>query len=478
MKQFLGIFLLLLVACGGQETAVSTLPLESCRLAGSIEARCGTLTVFEDQQVASGRTIPLNIAVIPASGGSPRPDPLFLLAGGPGQSAVEAFPLVVSTWNGITADRDIVLVDQRGTGKSNPLACENFQEVETNNTLTTEELVALAGVCRAELEADLTLYTTEIAMADLDAVRAALGYEQINLFGVSYGTRAALTYLRLYPERVRTVVLDAVVSNELVLYQDMPADGQRALQLLFARCAADADCQEQFPDLASEFQTLLDRLAEPVAVTVAHPVNGELIELELTQEMLTQAIFNLLYSPEFVSLLPLLIHTVYESGDFAPLVSQALLLSEGVGLYQGMFYSVACAEDAPLISLSEAAQDQENTVFPLMAELFVGVCEEWPRGVVSADFRQPVTSETPVLLLSGEADPVTPPVYAEQVAQGLPNSLHLVIPGYGHGVSSVGCMPRVVADFIERGTTADLDISCLSQIQPLPFFVTLAGPKP
>jgi pimeloyl-ACP methyl ester carboxylesterase len=385
---------------------------------------------------------------------------------------------VLETFQTINRTRDLVLVDQRGTGQSNPIECANFADIELDVEPTDEAVAHIINTCLAGLEADPTLYTTDIAMADLDEVRAALGYDQINLYGVSYGTRAALDYVRLYPAQVRAIILDAVTAPELVLFLTAPRDGQRALTMVFDRCSADPACRDQFPNLRAEFDALFASLAEPQPATVIHPLSGEAIELTLTQDVLMQSLFNALYSADIVALLPLLIHQASATGDIAPLVAQALVVSEGIGIYYGLLYSVTCAEDAPLIVLEEAERIQAETQFPLMAASFLQVCAHWPRGMVSADFRQPVRSDVPVLLLSGAADPITPPHYAEQVAETLPNSLHLVIPGYGHGVSAVGCMPDIAARFIASGTVAGLATGCLAEVQPPPFFVNHSGPQP
>ena len=469
-----------LVSCSpaSESPRAPALPLEPCRLEGGVEAQCGTFTVYEDRAATTGRTIDLNIAVFPAEAFSAEPDPLFLLAGGPGQAATEAFSGFIRFFEDVNQERDIVLVDQRGTGQSNPLQCANFVEEQFGSDFNDERVVELARTCRAEFQANLTLYTTEIAMADLDAVRAALGYEHVNLYGGAYGTRAALTYLRRYPEHVRTVTLDAVAGPELVLIMHFPRDAQRALDMLFERCAADQACYEQFPDLQAEFEALLATLEEPVELSVVHPLSGELVELTLTRDVFVSSVSNLLYFTDLVSLLPLLIHSAHMTGDFAPLIAQAIMLSEDVGLYYGMLFSVACAEDAPFISLDEAEQLREGTYFPLLAEIFLQVCAEWPQAEISADFRDPVVSDAPVLLLSGEADPVTPPSYAAQVAATLPNSLHLIAPDYGHGILAVGCVSDIVSDFVAMGTSIELDTSCLDGLQPPPFFVDLAGPRP
>lgn len=474
--------MIMLAACGGEATVnrEPTVPLEACRLDGGRDARCGTVTVFEDRAAGTGHTIDLAVAVVSSTGSEPEPDPLFLLAGGPGQSAIEAYGPAIGLFSDVLEERDIVLVDQRGTGQSNPLACPNLEDESLPADLPDADVVVLLDACRAELEqaADLALYTTELAMADLDDVRAALGYEQINLYGASYGTRAALEYMRRFPDRVRTAVLDSVAGPDLILFDQMPVDGQRALELVFERCAADAACNAAFPNLAAQYQALLDRLAAPESIRVADPLTNEPIELDLTRDRFSQYVFNILYSAEFQSLLPLLIQQSYETGDFTPLIVQAVAVSEGAGLYPGLLYAVACSEDVPLIDLPASQARQEATDFAPFADRAVAICETWPRATVPADFRDPVVSDTPVLLLSGEADPVTPPAYAETVAATLSNSRHIVLPGYGHSVITAGCMPQVVARFISSGSAADLDTSCLDELRPPPFFTSFTGPEP
>lgn len=479
-------WLLLLVGlngCRSEETTAQiepTLVLEPCQLAGGVAAECGTLTVPENRAAVDGRTLGLNIAVIPAQSRDAAADPLFMLAGGPGQAAVSVYPPIVSLLDNLNETRDVVLVDQRGTGESAPLTCDNLEEETVGESPTDEEVVTLIQACAAELSAtaDLTQYTTESSVADLDAVREALGYEQINLYGASYGTRAALAYARRHPERVRTMVLDAVAGPDLVLFAQMPRDGQRALELLFARCAADAACSENFPNLAAEYEALLAQLEEPQTVTVTEPLSGERLEVLVTRDRLAQYVFNILYSTDLVSLLPLLIHTAHETGNLEPLVTQAFVVGQGAGLNLGLLYAVTCSEDAPLIDLDEAQALQAETDFALQADDFLAICEAFPQAALPADFREPVVAEIPTLLLSGDADPVTPPSYAAAVAETLPNSLHLVAPNYGHTILAVGCVPRLITSFIEAGSVAGLDTECLDALEPPPFFVTFAGPEP
>jgi pimeloyl-ACP methyl ester carboxylesterase len=474
----------LLVACssGGQdEGRRPTIPLEACRLTGGVSAQCGELLVYEDRAAAAGRQIPLNIAVLPATGSSNvvEDDPLFLLAGGPGQAAVEAYAQALFLFSDVNRTRDIVLVDQRGTGESNGLNCEVLEDETLPADLPDEEQIALLDQCRVDLSqrAELSLYTTDAFVADLDDVRAALDYDTINLYGASYGTRAALTYMRRFPERVRSVVLDAVAGPELVLFLQMPRDGQRSLDLLFDRCAADAACNEAFPNFRAEYEA-----ADPAGDAPAHHRGRPTVERAARLRAGSRlSVATGLQQPLqrrssrgccrcWCTMRTRRATTRRSSCRGWP-------SSSSVGLYPGLLYAVACSEDAPLIDGAEAASIQAETSFGDFSQRFRHL-RHLAAGTIAADFREPLTSDTPALLLSGAADPVTPPEYAEQVAAGLSNSRHIVIPGFGHGVIGAGCMPKVVAEFIRTADPAALDTTCLDELQPPPFFVSFAGPTP
>ncbi len=471
---------LLLTACASQSAPAAprpSIPLEKCALVSprgaQTDARCGVLTVPEDRANPSGRQIDLNIAVIPAIKRNPAPDPLFLLAGGPGQSAIETFPSLLPLLYDIHESRDIVLVDQRGTGKSNPLRCLDMED----ETLTDAQALEQLKTCPQRLQADPRFYTTEVAMADLDQVRAALGYETINLYGASYGTRAALTYLRLFPQRVRTVTLDAVVEADFVMFMDAAVDGQAALDAFFARCAADPACNETFPNLEGEFRDVLARLEqESSEISLPHPLTNRPLDLTVTPRLLTNMVFSALYVPDLVATLPVSIHAAYAEENYIPLISSAFMVN--AGLYDGMFYAVTCTEDALLIDPDEAARRSAESVFIDRTIDFAAVCAEWPKGEVSAGFRAPVQSDVPVLILSGEADPITPPYHAEKAAESLSNDLHIIFPGMGHGNLASRCVANILRDFIQAGSLAGLDTSCAANIQPPPFFVDFSGPRP
>ncbi len=473
-----------------QSPGAPSLVLDDCLLAAPgltarVEARCGSFAVPEDRAQPAGRTIDLRVAVVPAVSRSPQPDPLFFLAGGPGQAATESYVSLAFAFDAVSRGRDIVLVDQRGTGGSNPLRCPAGADDPAALTMTEAEALAqrdadLAG-CLEALDADPRFYTTPVHAQDLDAVRAALGYHQINLYGVSYGTRAALTYLQMYPDRVRAVILDGVAPQDEPLGLDVARDAQRALDMIFSRCQADAGCSARVPGVRAEFDDLLARLgAEAPVISLAHPLTNQPTELRLTRSGVASAVRLLSYAPETVALLPLLIHTAAQ-GDYGPLAAQLLVVSEDLerSLSAGLNASVLCAEDAPFIDAAAARQANLGTYLGgLQTDELARLCAIWPRGGLPAGFKQPVRSDVPVLLLSGEADPVTPPENGAQAARTLPNSLHLIAPGQGHNVILRGCLPRLAFEFIDAGRVDGLDTACADTLAPAPFFLDFTGPRP
>ena len=489
---------LLAAACGGLSdggteaaagegagTEEGQLTLEPCQLllpgqALRVPAECGTLSVPEDRSRADGRRVSLAVAVLRAVQRQPEPDPLFLLAGGPGQAATEAFLPLLGALRSIRQERDLVLVDQRGTGDSNPLDCELGPDGELA-TLSDEEQEERLTACLEEWEADPRFYHSQIAMEDLDEVRRALGYERINLYGVSYGTRAALTYARKFPRRVRSLILDAVVPQDLVLGVDWARDAQRSVDLIFRRCRESSPCRQAFPDLEGTFEELLTTLdSNPVEVELRHPESGESTSVEVDGETVAVLVQRLCYSPETVALLPLLLHGAVHDGRLDALASQALTTGASFGsMSVGMTLSVLCAEDEPFMDEDEAAEASRGYFLgDYQPRTLRRLCAFWPRGQVDASFKAPFESPVPALLLSGEADPVTPPAYGDRVAEGLPNSLHLVAPGLGQNVLSRGCIPRLAEEFLESGSAAGVDPSCVGEIEPPPFFVSPAGPSP
>jgi pimeloyl-ACP methyl ester carboxylesterase len=455
--------------------------LSPCRLKGvSEEVQCGTLTVFEDRLAQRGPKIRLNVAVVPALTASPEVDPLFILAGGPGQAATEHVRDLLPVFERLHRSREIVFVDQRGTGKSGPLECEEAEDAGISEQFNEDADTASFAHCLARLTdggARPPLYTTPLAMDDLDDVRAALGYERINLWGASYGTRAALVYLRQHPERVRSAVLDGVFPTTMSLPGSAAEDGQRAFDLIFQSCAGDPACNRAFPHLEARFQQLLTRLDQgPVRAHVTHPLTGRPVELALTRRGFLMNLHGILYLPELASLLPLIIDRASE-GDFQPYVAQALGAVGGMmgGISQGLFFSVICSEDMAAAGKGQRTPDYFGDALEHNVEQ---ICSFWPKGELPAGYHSTVQSTAPVLLLSGELDPVTPPRHAEEAKAGLTRATHLVVPGVGHGVTPQGCVPKLIAQFIDSQGQQPLATECLKSLKRPPFFVDFSGPTP
>ena len=436
--------------------------------------------MFENRATREGRTIDLKIVLWPALRSDAQPDPLFFLAGGPGQGAAQMGRGVRELFRRTQTNRDIVLVDQRGTGESNPLDCkpadDSLKAVAESDDAALDRLRS----CLKTYDADPRLYTTSIAMDDLDAVRAYLGYSRINLYGGSYGTRAAIVYLRQHGDRVRAVILDGVAPTDMRLPLFMGRDAERALDKLLADCAADRRCAELYPNLHARTRALLERLQrDPSTVTLTHPRTGVAEAVTVDAAFVAAVVVSALYSPLTSSLVPELIKRA-EADDFQGLVALGLS-GEGAtdNMAVGMQLSVICAEDYPRIQADDVARESSSTIFGryLMAGR-MKACEFWPRGEVPRDYYEPVASQVPVLILSGDLDPVTPPAWGDAIAPHLPNARHIVVPGSGHGAVLTGCGARMARDFIEQGSAQDLNTSCLRSLKRPPFFVSPAGPDP
>jgi pimeloyl-ACP methyl ester carboxylesterase len=447
---------------------------------GPTDAYCGRLEVFENRQAGEGRTIALKLVVLPALSNDPRPDPLFFLAGGPGQGAARMAGDVREAFRRVQAERDIVLVDQRGTGDSNGLECASDDDSLASLNESDEVGLARLKACLAGYDADTRFYTTPIAMDDLDEVRAFLGYQTINIYGGSYGTRAGLVYLRQHGDRVRAIVLDGVAPPDMRLPLYVARDAQRALDRLLADCAAAADCAAQYPRLAERVRALFTRLdAEPMQTRLTHPRTGVSEDLRVGAELLAGLVTGALYSPLMSSMVPELLVRA-EADDFQGVLALATIgESSSENMSTGMQLSVICAEDVPRIAPGDVERETAGTVFARhLLTSRLKPCEFWPAGEVPASYYEPVVSDVPALVLSGDVDPVTPPSWGAAVSAHLSRALHLTAPATGHGVLGTGCGQRLVAAFIDRGTVDGLDTSCMTSLRRPPFFLTPAGPDP
>lgn len=446
-------------------------------------AWCASFDVPENRGDPGGRHISLRLAVVRSSAEVAKKDMLVFLAGGPGQAATEVASAAVGALQPLLADRDLLLLDQRGTGGSHPLSCKADRkpaapEDEINND--PAKLRAEVTRCLAQVEkvADPRFYTTTIATQDLEDVRKALGSPTFDLVGVSYGTRMAQQYLMHYPAAVRAVVLDGVVPNQLVLGEDFAQNLDDALKAQFARCTADPECHKRFGDPYQTLYQLRDALrANPHTVSFRDPQSYKTVKRPLSEFSLASVVRMFAYSPLTASLLPLSIDAAAH-GDVGPLLGQAKLLSGDLAdtMNGGMQSSVVCSEDADLFT--PRPQDAQTILGTRMIDTLTTVCGVWPHGTRPKDFHEPLKSDKPVLLMSGQYDPVTPPRYGEEVLKGLSDARHLVARGQGHNVIAAGCMPKLVKKFVDDLQPKTLDASCLDRLQPTPMFIDFNGATP
>lgn len=451
---------------------------ERCFLPGSsLPARCGTVAVALRHDAPESGSIDVHYVVVPALEASRRlPDPVFFLAGGPGQSAIRIAPIALSSLREVRLKRDVVFVDQRGTGRSAPLECE----VSTvDQTLGIKAFVAAMSKCVAGFEHDVRDFTTAAFVADLEQVRKKLDYERVNLYGGSYGTRVAQVYLREHPDVIRSAVLDGVAPMELRVGLEMGTDAQPSLEALFRACAQEKlGCGKAFPRLPQRFNQLLADLREtPRTVAVADPMTGEPLELEVDGDMVAGLVRFLLYARETRRLLPVAIGEA-SRGRLETLVRLGLAASAGAQgtMSLGLLFAVLCAEDLAGLG-PDAIPDAERASFlgPSLAEAFLGVCAQWPSPRRVWD-RRPLETSSPVLLLSGRLDPVTPPSRAEAAQVYLQGGVHVVVAEGAHIVAGLGCVPELMADFFDDPRPTALDAACAREIEGTPFFTSVLGP--
>ena len=474
---------LLLAACNSSGPGPMAIDrLQPCKIdQGPTDAYCGKLNVFENRKTRQGRKIDLKIVVMPALRRDPKSDPIFFFAGGPGQGAAKLAEQLGMMFRRFQNDRDLVMIDQRGTGNSNPLNCEMVEKGQEKDDLAEiSKATSLARLrkCLAEYKADASQYTTPIAMDDIEEVRQYLGYKQINLWGGSYGTRAALVYLRQHPDSVRSAIIDGVAPPDMRLPLYMTRDSQRSLNLLLDACEKEKSCQAKFPELKKTVQAVLDRADAKAKIKVIHPRTGERFDVPLSPDAIRSVIFSTLYAPSVAALLPRLLKDAAQ-GDFQGLFAMAFIGEGGSdSISQGMFLSVACAEDMPKIAKDDIERESAKGFFGnTFFETRMKACDFWPKGEIGEDYYKPIVSDKPVLILSGEADPVTPPEWGEHVRKHLKNSKHIVVPGAGHGVSSLGCIPKIMKKFLDEASTSGLDATCVKTQQRPPFFVNYSGPE-
>ncbi len=457
-----------------------------------VEVECGYLIVPEDRSSDDGKTIRLHVAVFKSQSDTPEPDPIVYLEGGPGGNALEGVPLIFEDRFATFLDkRDLIMFDQRGTGYSEPaLDCPEIIKLQ-NDTLTEdiripegEKLGAEALLaCRDRLVSEgvnLAAYTSAENAADLNDLRIALGYEQWNLYGISYGTRLALTEMRDFPEGVRSAILDSSYPLETNLFVDIPANADRAFTTFFEGCAKDSACNTAYPNLESDFYKLVDKLnATPVTVPVTNYLTNEESQLLLNGDSLFSILFGALYVTDYIPLLPKAIGDALNSDNYTFLAALAFDdVIQAEFFSNGMYYSVECAEEYPF-GTPQAYQNADQS-FPEQRDAFdsssiVTICGAWGSDKPDPRENQPITSDIPSLVLSGEYDPITPPAYNRQVAQSLNNSFLFEFPGLGHGVSNDTECPLGITKAFLDNPSREPDASCIEEMTG-PQFVAPDGP--
>ncbi|MGH8191085.1 MAG: alpha/beta fold hydrolase [Rhodanobacteraceae bacterium] len=469
---------------------LGSLTLTGCQLqqphsAVTTPAFCAKFPVPENRADPDSRKIDLKLAIVKSDSAVPAKDLVVYLAGGPGQSAIETYPEMAPAFAPLLTHRDLLLLDQRGTGGSHPLTCPEVEkefDKLADTAPTPAQMTAMVGKCAAEVEktSDPRYYTTTDAVADLEAVREALGAPKLDLVGVSYGTRMAQHYATAHPGAVRSIVLDGVVPNPLVLGESFAEALEHSLKLQAAACAEAPACKQAFGDWLATLHTLHARLETepPQQVTFENPYSYQPVTRKVTADTLAGVVRFFSYSAATAALLPLAVHEAAQ-GNYAPLMGQAKLLTGSVdqSMQGGMQFSVICTEDAPL--LKPRPQDQDTILGSSMIDDLLAACKAWPHGPMPEDFHAPFTSSIPTLLISGARDPVTPPKDAAEVLQGLSDGRSLVVAGLGHAEAiNAGCMPGLVDDFVENLQPKKLDAACLKRIGPIPAFVNFNGAAP
>ncbi|HJR58611.1 MAG TPA: alpha/beta fold hydrolase [Vicinamibacterales bacterium] len=437
-------------------------------------ARCGTYEVWENRAARSGRRIPLNIVVLPARGSERLPDPVFYFDGGPGAGATEAAAPIGRLLGAVNQSRDLVFVDVRGTGGSAPLRCDMPADDDPLQRYFDEFLSdEYVRACLGRQDADVRFYTQPIAMDDIDEVRRALGYDRINLFGSSGGTRQEQLYMRRHGDSVRSAVLHGVHPMD----GEMPLGFSRALETgvrwLVAACASDAGCHEAYPALGESWERSKRRFdAGPVEATVRHPRTGREERVRISRGVYADGVRHMLYNLGAARQLPARIQAA-AAGDFDEFARAELrqVLLYGRAIAHGFFMSSTCAEDVRFISEEDIRTATEGTFLgDYRVRRQQAACRIWPRGEgVDEAFQQPVKANVPVLVISGEVDVATPMAEAERVTRELPNAKHIVFPNQGHGFANPACASNLIVQFIAAASSERLDTSCVARTPPATF---------
>jgi pimeloyl-ACP methyl ester carboxylesterase len=459
---------------------LGNLRLEPCSIGRAnlgvptMRAYCASVAVRENRAAPNGRQLRLKVAVVRSDAAQADPDLVVFLDGGPGGAATDDYPALAAAFAPLRKRHALLLIDQRGTGGSNPLSCDD------DKSITGAPDLQQLSACVRELapRAAPEFYATSDAVEDLEEVRQALGAPQLDLVAVSYGTRLAQQYARRHGEAVRALVLDSAVPNSLALGSDHARNLEQVLRALFARCRANAVCAGRYGDPYQTLRRVQAQLrAHPQKLSLRDPYTFRVQQQQITADSLAQLVRIYAYSPYTAALLPFVLQQA-DTGDYAPLMGQAQVVSGDIAesLGGGMALSVICAEDADRLRVEPA--DEDTVMGNGLIRGLLAACPLWPHGQRPADFREPLRGPLPVLVLAGEHDPVTPARYGEAIVRTLPRARLLVLQGQGHGQLTVGCVPRLVDDFISALDARSLDTRCLDVLAQTPPFVDANGASP
>lgn len=432
-------------------------------------ARCGVVSVPEDPNRPHGRQLAIHYAVVPASSGSPQPDPIAVLMGGPGEDAISAAAFYANEFQPLLNDRDLLLVDSRLTGQSAPAHCHLYSPETAADNLRDFFPPAAVERCARLLakSADLTRYIFPYLSNDLERVRVELGYAQLDLFAGSYGTRAAQEFIRRYPSSVRTVYLGSPVPIDSGGPEDFARTEQDALDKTFSRCESDPDCNRAFPNVRKEFAEVLARL-DSGEVHVQAP--GTTQTVRLTRGRFAEWVRSRLYRPKEAVALPWTIHRAYE-GDWAPTVKGILDSVRGAdeSISWGLFFAITCTEDLPFLSESDIAASSKDTALgDYRIRQQQAACRKWPRATLPAGYRNPVHSDIPTLIVTGDQDGGSPLWFTDRVAPGFTNHVTIVVHGQGHTEWNE-CVAGSFEKLVRSGTVKGLDASTCPPVKMPPF---------
>lgn len=467
-------FLSMLFTFGLQAQDQLNIELKPCFIDRiSEKSKCATVKMPLDHRGAISGDIDVFVAVVPALSSQILDDPLVIFSGGPGQANSEMGALVTMAFKSIREHREIILIDQRGTGKSTPLRCTDEDESDYSPSKHSMSIQS----CRANFDFAAEYFTMENVIADTHVILKSLGYEKVNLWGVSWGTRSAVHYLRRYPAHVRSVIVDGVLPPDVGIFETSPKSATRALTKLYEACKMDEICTKAYGDIEGIIDELVGKANKgTLRYNGANPVTGEPMSQGISLMTLVQNIRGILYTPQKATMLPMALYKL-NHGDgraFMALTSEGAMMSKS--LYLGSTLSLLCGEEVPRITAERAqeigtGQLTQDTYY----QYWLAACKGWPSLPGDDDIHTPLASDVPMMILSGELDPVTPPSMGEHLAKSFKNSRHLVVRGVGHNVSYQGCMPKILGKFIKELDASVIEAECLDKMKRPAFSVPLVS---